>query len=117
VTKPKHLQDPNKPKMTHGGARPNEAHVAEWTVAEDDQLFVLHGEQGLSGKTISGKLHRSQGVVLRRIKELGIIKPVIKKANREQFGPPRPPPAKPAGAVTLPPLPSLQEPMYIIPRR
>ena len=124
MTKPKHLQDPNKPPGTHGGSRPRigAAIPAEWTVPQDQELETLRAE-GLSLLAISIKLHRSEGVVSRRCRQLGLTVPKPGPPKQPPVGAPKPekkpPPvmAPRAGPVTLAPLPSLQEPLYVIPHR
>jgi hypothetical protein len=91
---------------------------AEWTVPQDEELRNLR-EGGMSIMQIAVKLLRSEGVVRRRLRFLGI------KAPPPPPKPPKPeklaveikPPPPKAGPVTLDPLPSLQEPMYVIPVR
>lgn len=106
-------------KADWGGARPNPAHVAEWTPAQDDELSVLRAE-GLSTQAIASRISRSQGVVARRCRHLNLpTPPELPKPPPRESRPTgeRVLPPRPAGLITLPPLPSLQEPMYIIPKR
>jgi hypothetical protein len=103
---------PNRARQRAGAANGNQPAV--WTVLEDDALYVLRGVRGLSTKTIAEKISRSQGVVTRRCRELGIKAPPPPPKPPVVQKPDAPPQPRPAGLITLATLSSLLEPIYVM---
>ena len=87
-----------------------------WTEVQDEVLRELRGVQGMPIEAISIRLGRCVHVVTKRLRALH-----IKAPEKPRKGKPVPVPKveapKPAGLNTLPPLPSLAVPLYIIPPR
>jgi hypothetical protein len=87
-----------------------------WTEVQDEVLRELRGVQGMPIEAISIRLGRCVHVVTKRLRALH-----IKAPEKPRKGKPVPAPKveapKPAGLNTLPPLPSLAVPLYIIPPR